>query len=133
MADGFGLVGLLAGRIKAHTAYTLADGQDLSLEGAEEAQPDPETTKPDIKAVIVTGGRVEIRWKKQGFTGVRIEVDRGDSQGWRFLTVDTEPDYVDTVLPAAGAVALWKYRAIYLQGDEQFGQWSDVAEITVRG
>ena len=76
---------------------------------------------------------MEIRWPKQGFTGVRIEVDRGDGPGWRFLAVDTEPDYVDTVLPAAGAGPLWKYRAIYLQGDERFGQWSDVAEITVRG
>ncbi len=133
VADGFGLVSSLVSRIKDHRAYTLADGEDLDIEGAEEAAPDPETTKPDIKAVTVTGGRVEIRWKKQGFTGVRIEVDRGDGPGWRFLAVDTEPDYVDTVLPAAGAVALWKYRALYLQGDEPFGQWSDGAETTVRG
>ena len=45
----------------------------------------------------------------------------------------SEPDYVDTAPPVAGAVPLWKDRAIYLQGDEPFGQWSDVAEITVRG
>ena len=28
---------------------------------------------------------------------------------------------------------LWKYRAIYLQGDAEFGQWSDVVSIAVTG
>jgi hypothetical protein len=30
-------------------------------------------------------------------------------------------------------VAVWNYRAIYLDGDDLFGQWSDTAEVTVRG
>ena len=32
---------------------------------------------------------------------------------------------------APGTTALWKYRAIYLNGDEQFGQWSDVVSLAV--
>ena len=35
--------------------------------------------------------------------------------------------------PAAGTTALWKYRAIYMDGDEVFGQWSDVVSIAVVG
>jgi hypothetical protein len=35
--------------------------------------------------------------------------------------------------PAAGATVLWKYRAIYLDGDTVFGQWSDVGSIAVTG
>ena len=34
---------------------------------------------------------------------------------------------------AAGATVLWKYRAIYLDGDQVFGQWSDVGSIAVTG
>ena len=36
-------------------------------------------------------------------------------------------------LPAAGQSALWKYKAIYHQGDARAGQWSDVVSIPVTG
>ena len=35
--------------------------------------------------------------------------------------------------PAPGTTALWRYRAIYLQGDQVFGQWSDPVSIAVHG
>lgn len=66
-------------------------------------------------------------WKRNGFDGISLEVDRGS--GFVFLAVDTRPGYVDTTpFPAAGA--LWKYRAIYLLDDTKVGQWS--ATTTVR-
>ena len=40
---------------------------------------------------------------------------------------------MSTVRPAAGQTAIYKYRAIYLLGDEEYGQWSDWVEITMRG
>lgn len=41
-------------------------------------------------------------------------------------------NYTDTApLPANGQSAVWKYRCIYRNNDEQVGQWSDVASITV--
>ena len=44
------------------------------------------------------------------------------------------PDHTDTQpLPAAGQSALWKYKAIYRQGDDRVGQWSDVVSIPVAG
>jgi hypothetical protein len=73
-----------------------------------------------------------VGWKKQAFDAVEIHVDRG--QGFAFLAIDTIPDYLDTAqLPAPGASALWKYRAIYRLADEQVGQWSDESKITVTG
>jgi hypothetical protein len=51
-----------------------------------------------------------------------------------FLAVDTVPDYTDTAaLPPTGQSALWKYKAIYRQGDDRVGQWSDVVSIPVAG
>ena len=32
---------------------------------------------------------------------------------------------------APGPTVDWKYRAIYLDGDDQFGQWSDPVSIAV--
>ena len=132
LANGWKYTASLVARIKGHAAYTDADGQDLGIIGAEEAEADPATTQPAIKLARVAGGHVEVQWKKSGFTGVRIEVDRGNGQ-WAFLGIDTEPHYVDTLTPAPGTTALWKYRAIYLDGDEPFGQWSDTATIAVQG
>jgi hypothetical protein len=41
-------------------------------------------------------------------------------------------DYTDTAtMPPAAQSALWKYKAIYHQGDDRVGQWSDVVSIPV--
>jgi hypothetical protein len=65
--------------------------------------------------------------------GLEILVDRGTG-AFGFLALDTIPDYLDTApLPAAGSSAVWKYKAIYRLADEQVGQWSDVASISVMG
>ena len=47
--------------------------------------------------------------------------------------MDTEPDYIDTVRPAAGQTAIYKYRGIFLLGDEEYGQWSDWVEMALAG
>jgi hypothetical protein len=53
---------------------------------------------------------------------------------FNFPALDTIPDYLGTTaLPAPGASAVWKYKAIYRLGDEQVGQWSDEARISVMG
>jgi hypothetical protein len=63
---------------------------------------------------------VDIGWTKQGMDSIEIWVDRGT--GFVFLAVDTVPGYTDTApLPAAGQSALWKYKAIYHQGDDRVG------------
>ena len=132
VANGFKLLASIVNRIKGSTKYEVSDGEALGIEGAQVATADPSTTKPVIKAIIVSGGKVEVQWKKQGFTGVRIEVDRGNGI-WVFLAIDTEPHYTDTLTLAPGTAAVWKYRAIYLNGDEPFGQWSDPVSIAVQG
>ena len=132
VAKGWKFTASLVNRIKSHAAYELADGQDLDIEGAEEAGADSATTKPVSKAVRGSGGHVEVQWPKRGFTALKLEVDRGTGT-FVYLATATEPHYVDTVTLAPGATALWKYRAIYRDGDQGFGQWSDVGSIAVVG
>ncbi len=129
--DMFGRLGMLVQRIKNHPAYTDAIGQDLRIIAAGTTE-DPATAKPSLALALVDGGRVNVGWIKRGMDGIRIEVDRGP--GWQFLTIDTVPDYVDTApLPPAGQSAVWKYRGIYVLGDQPAGQWSDPVSIAVMG
>ncbi|MEI6336175.1 MAG: hypothetical protein WCS87_16570 [Methylococcaceae bacterium] len=45
-----------------------------------------------------------------------------------------QPNTTDnTLLPASGATAIWKYKAIYRLHDEQVGQWSDMISVMVGG
>jgi hypothetical protein len=127
----FGRVSAIAARIKKHPAYTEAMGQDLGIIGAEQTI-DPTVMKPVLELTL-QAGHPNVGWTKSGMDGIEIWVDRGTGT-FAFLTIDTVPDYLDTyALPAYGASAVWKYKAIYRLNDEQVGSWSDVATIVVMG
>jgi len=116
--------------IKKNTAYTVADGNDLGIEGAE-ITIDLQSKKPVITIRLVDGGKPELVWQKSGMDGIEIFVDRGDGR-WQFLAIDTYPNYIDTT-PLSDTVssAVWNYKCIYRYDDAQTGQWSDVATVTV--
>ncbi len=128
----FGRNSALAARIKKHPAYTEAMGQDLGIIGAEQTI-DYTSLKPVLQITLQAGHPV-LGWRKQGMDSLELWVDRGDGKGSVFLAIDTVPDYTDTAaLPAAGASAVWKYKGIYRESDEQVGQWSVVISTTVAG
>jgi hypothetical protein len=126
----FGRATALVARIKTAPGYTDSIGQALQIIGADQTV-DVNSIKPVITAEL-DAGQVNIGWTKQGMDGIEIQVDRGT--GFVFLAIDTIPGYTDTApMPAAGQSALWKYKAIYRQGDDRVGQWSDVVSIPVAG
>ncbi|MCG3150504.1 MAG: hypothetical protein PCFJNLEI_03990 [Verrucomicrobiae bacterium] len=131
------LLTLQIGRLKRHAGYTKQIGEELGTEGPDVpllAAADAAALKPVLKLRLDTGGHPLVLWKKQGLTGLELLVDRGDGKGFVFLALDTIPDYLDTfALPAAGTSAVWIYKGIYHQGDEQVGQWSDPVKISVMG
>lgn len=114
--------------------YTKAIGEDLGIE-APTAPFNPADGQPVLKQGLSTAGHPELKWKKGKFQGIEVWIDRNDSKGWVYLDKDYNPDFTDKIsqLPAAGASAVWKYRAIYLYKGEQAGQWSEVITITVHG
>lgn len=127
----FGRLGALIARIKKHPGYTNAIGQDLGIIGAEQTV-DPSSLKP-IRERTLEAGHPNVGWTKQGMDGLEIRVDRG-TRTFSFLAIDTVPDYLDTApLPAPGTSAIWKSKAVYRFKDEQVGQWSNVASISVMG
>ncbi|HCS19077.1 MAG TPA: hypothetical protein DIW47_00685 [Bacteroidetes bacterium] len=138
-ADIFERVARDAERIKAHNNYTPALGQDFGIIGTAIVF-DPNALKPALKLGKVIGMGVPIGWKKGVADGVRIEKQIVSSvvaplaappasATWSLLAIDTEPDYLDTT-PITAPVT-WRYRAIYIIGDEIVGAWSDDVQITV--
>lgn len=122
----------IGNRIKSSRSYTIADGNDLGLEGSVITF-NPEEQKPVIQLHLIAGGKPEVVWTKGKMDGIEIYVDRGAGT-YELLAFDTYPNYTDTApLPAAGSSAIWKYKAIYRYGDVQAGFWSDVVSITVTG
>jgi hypothetical protein len=122
----------IANVIKSQAIYTVADGNDLGIEGAESVM-DIHNMKPVLNLHLIAGGHPEIKWTKQRMDGIEIYVDRG-SGNWELLAYDTFPNYTDTApLPALGSSMIWKYKAIYRYNDEQAGLWSDEVKITVSG
>lgn len=121
----------LALGIKKRINYSVGDGKDLGIEGAEIAPTDPNTLKPKLKTYLVEGGTPAIKWIKKQTDGIEIYADRGTGQ-WQLIAVDTKPDYIDRH-PLPATPATWKYRAIYRIKDEKVGQWSNEVSITVTG
>ena len=122
----------LAAHIKTNKNYTSAIGQDLWLIGSSQVV-DTSTWKP-ILTIQNQAGHPIIVWTKGQASAIEIWVDRGDGHDFVLLTINTEPNTTDTTpLPAAGASALWKYKAIYHLHDELVGQWSDVISVSVSG
>ena len=122
----------LVARIRVSPGCTESIAKALGIIGTDSTI-DLTNLKPTLTAFLLNG-QVVVGWTKQGMDGLEIHVDRGDGKGFVFLAIDTVPDYTDTAaLPAAGQAALWKYMAIYRQGDDRAGQWSDAVSIAVAG
>ena len=107
---------------------------NLGIQGSEATGPDPATLRP-VLALLLVSGEVLIKWGWGGYRAwlksCEIWVDRGDGKGFVFLTIDTTPNYTDTMaLPAQNTE--WKYKAIYRDGEAQFGLWSEVVSLAVQ-
>ncbi len=105
----------------------------LGISGDEISGPDYDTLKPTLKPKVSAGG-VLVGWTWESFEkfldAIEILVDQGDGQGFKFLTMDTTPGYNDTQsFPAVPAK--WTYKAVFRQGDQRVGQWSDPVSVNV--
>jgi len=130
----FALVSSLANTIKNSPDYSVADGNDLGIEGTPQAKPDPSTLVPDLSVVRGSGGHPELKWHKQNMPMLDICVDRSQGKGWEKLDTSDQNRYTDThELPPAGSAAVWRYKAIYKHKGAQVGQWCEPVPVSVMG
>jgi hypothetical protein len=119
-----------ARRIKAHTGYTVAQGQQFGIEGPEDTT-DLTTSKPTLAGTAKSGGSVEITFNKSKSEGVNIYCLRPGDAASTFLARDTSSPYVDNrPLLVAGKPEVREYRAIYVLNDAEIGNFSDEIVIT---
>lgn len=119
----------LVNRIKAHNNYSEAIGKTLGIEMSYHQRVSMDDAKPSLKLVI-SGGKVIVKWKKGDFDGIVIEKNSGNG----FVTFDksVRPNFEDpTELPRANQSAIWRYRAMYFHKNQNIGEWSNVVSITV--
>lgn len=122
----------LAGLFKANKSiYNDTDGKAMGIMGEDPPQTttDMDAMQPVIQ-VLMSGGKVVVKWKKGKADSINIYVDRGDGQ-YIYLANDAQPDYTDNAALPAGATA-WTYRAIYVVKDTEVGQFSEAVGINVK-
>ncbi|MCF8257795.1 MAG: hypothetical protein K9J06_09585 [Flavobacteriales bacterium] len=119
----------IANRIKAHIAYTVADGENLGLEGAVTVF-DPSTSMPRISGTQVLPDMVVIEWVKGRMQGVIVERSL-DGSTWKEVDKDMRSPWEDTS-PNRTAAAEWRhYRLRYLLNDKPVGLYSEVVSLLV--
>jgi hypothetical protein len=122
----------LARQLKAHAAYTEADGVALGIIGPDDDSDDA-TAKPVLGVRELSEGRIELGFASLGYTGLRIYSRREGESALTFLAVDTDPPYVDTrPLALAGKPEVREYQARYLDGDDEVGLPSDIVKAVAR-
>lgn len=91
----------------------------------------PDTVKPKL-ALSVAGGKVRVDWTRGKLDGVNVYNRRRGEAAWRLLDRDNHPPYVDsTPLAQPGVPEVREYRLMGVWSDQEVGQPSDVASITV--
>lgn len=130
----FIMVAAIVNKIKLNPAYSVADGTDMGIEGTEIIPPDPATLTPVLSTRPGAGGHPDVKWPKQNMPQLELHADRGTGLGWVKVDTFTQAHFIDPYpLPAPGQTALWRYRGIFCDHNQQMGQWSAIAEITVKG
>jgi hypothetical protein len=120
------------GRWKTEDGYTDPIGADLGILGSADTV-DPDSLQPEFTAVI-TGGHVQLRFKKFGADGVRFYRRKRGEVGWNFLADDTNSPYDDYgPLAQPGVPEAREYQARALVGGQEVGLPSDIVSVTFGG
>lgn len=123
-----GRVRPLVRRLKAAAGYTDALGAALRVIGVEDTT-DLSAAKPALAAMPQPRGAVELTFAKHKTDGINLYSQRDGEAGYTFLARDTASPYVDNrPLLVAGKPETRKYKAVYVVGDDEVGQFSD--EVT---
>jgi hypothetical protein len=114
--------------IKNNPNYSVEDGKNLGIEGAE-TNTDENALQPVLKAQVV-GNNVQISSPKHRTQGTEIWVDRGT--GYQLIGFCSSSKFTDPTPIGATATTL-KYKGRYHLHGEAVGQWSEEVKVNVGG
>jgi hypothetical protein len=122
-------VSSLTNRIKGHVSYTIADGENMGLEGAA-VEFDLNTVKPRITEVVSLPDKVIIGWTKGSMQGVIVQ---RSLDGVTFNDVDKDfKSPWEDMSQNRTSTSEWRYyRLRYLYNDAQVGVYSEPVRVLV--
>ncbi|WP_295456164.1 hypothetical protein [uncultured Thiodictyon sp.] len=86
--------------------------------------------KPTLTALDLGGGKIQLPFYKGHSHGVKFYSKRGDETEFTYMDRCTVSPYIDNrALLVPGKAEVRKYKAIYVHGDTEFGQFSDQINV----
>jgi hypothetical protein len=120
------------GRVRKAPAYTEETGSLLGIIPITPEAPDPNNTAPDLDVTTEPNYKIKIDGVMRGFDAIRFEYQRNGTTGWPLVAVLTKLKGEITITPATpGQPEAGRIRAIYLDGNEEFGQYSPEYPVTL--
>ena len=117
-------------RMKAHPNYTTEKGDLLGIEGPESSL-DPHSMKPTL-TIKLEANQPRIFFGKEGLDGIRLSRERGPETAFIKIADDRYPPYLDSEPNLVeGQPEERRYKAFFLDGDEEVGLESDIVSIIV--
>lgn len=127
----FDRISKLVQRIKASANYTESIGNDLGIIAPVNSI-DVNTMQPDLKLKL-DAGRPHIKCAKGVADAIDLFVDRNDGTGFKLLGRLLKTEYIDTAnLPTGVALAEWRYKAMFVIGNDNVGIMSNIESIVVK-
>lgn len=119
---------LLVERIKNHTGFTQAIGEDLGIISTPDL---PGGLLPVLEALAETDFAVRILFAMQGYPMIELQCKRGSETEFTTVAYDTASPYLDARPPlVAGVPEVRQYRARFIQDDAPVGGWSLTVSVT---
>ena len=120
----------MVNRIKSHPEYNSEIEKKIGMQHLSSRTLQPEKAQQLLK-VIMRDSKVSLVWRKTKFPGIFVEKDSGN--GFMMHDLVFSRNYVDNSPIPPGQNVTWKYRAIYLSGNDKVGEWSPVVSINLAG
>lgn len=119
-------------QIKNSTIYAPADGEAMGIESPEPTPFNPAELRPTFKAVTREAFEIGVTFKKQGMSAVRFEFRYKGGLSWMPAGVLLSSPGAFSIAPQTpGQPEQIELRAIYMQGNNNIGQWSDIVPVLI--
>lgn len=120
----------LVGEMKEKLVCTPAIAQDLDI---IVPVPAVDLTPPVLKQTKAQALQVEIKWNKQGWTGVKVQSRAPGAPGWIDVGTDNFSPFQDNrPLAVPNQPEMREYRMCHMDGDTPMLNWSNVLVMAVQ-
>jgi hypothetical protein len=116
----------IARQIKGHMSYAAADGEALGIVGSGNVPPDPALMKPTFTLRTLANFELAATFRKQGMDAVRFEIRHKGGNWIQSAFLLTSPGTFAVAPATPGTSEQIEVRAIFVEKNSDFGNFSDI-------